>query len=438
METAMPASRGRLLTRRAVATGSLLGVGVLAATAAAPAAQATPTSGDNDQIQQDEDSGTAATPLQDPPPVEVGDGVELGGDFGTGKEFRVALDPSGAYPGDLDRSGVTFSLRDGDGTTYPCTTDAEGVCTFETPEGAEMASMANWMSGGAIPLPENARPVPDGAYTVVRAGTVAGLLPVDGTVGDLGTVSLGSGIGTTDGAIPDVSVFRRSVVATVVDALSSAAVPGVTYDLTGPDYRHAPASPATTRDAGTTTTGTDGTATWADNWFLPGTWTFTPQTTPAGFLSDSPWTTTIPAAPGQTDHSWTAQHGLLAGTPDSTSVGSAGTTTAAPPSSSPAPVAAPASASPPRPRPVAPVLPAPATAGSAADTGSDDSSGAAVATEAAPTSDAAPATPSPISEPRLRTVSRTFPESGLIGIGIFFVLVVFFAVVLVRRRARRG
>lgn len=439
------------LTRRVIATGSLVGVGMLAATAAAPAAQAVPASGDPDQSQQAADPATAGQPLQDPPPpVEVGDGVALGGNFGTGKDFQVRLAPVGEAPGDLDLSGVTFTLRADDGTTHDCTTDAQGVCTFVTPEEATAQMI---FGGGGFPVPggppvpstpvteENQLVVPDGTYTVVRAGTVQGLDPAAGTVGDLGTVTLGSGgDGLQDGSIPDVSLFRRSVVATVTDAGTGAPVPGAVYDLTGPDYRHSPAVTGTTRDAGTETTGTDGAATWSNNWFLPGTWTLTPASTPAGYLTDTAWTTVITTADGEAAAPWKAEHTMVPGSGNSGTNGSSATTPATTPAttSAPAPVAPVATSAAPRPRHTVPVPPAPVAPSSAAAPQPAGDSAAAATTDAPSATESAPATPSPLAEPRLRTVSRSVPESALVGIGILFVVVVLFAVLIVRRRARRG
>jgi hypothetical protein len=439
-------SRRPLVTRRAVASGSVLGVGLLIA--GAPAALADDSTPGTDpgaqQVQPDVQQPTVQPPLQDvPDPVMVGDGVELGGDFGTGKFFDVYLDPTGDYPADLDLSGATFTLTGDAGQAYSCTTVVSGDCEFMSanffgnlpfsPVGqlpfASVAGDPADPNGDALPVPS--QPVPDGTYTLSRTGAVTGLDPVLGT---LGTVTLSGHVSNwaTDGDIPDASLFRTAVDTTVVDSVTGAPVAGATYGLSGPDYPHAAGVVGTALDAGPATSTSTGALTWGSGWFLPGTWTFTPSGTPTGYRPDAGWTTTITTTADQAADPWTAPaHPLVAVT------GGAPSTAPVSHPAAPAPSVAPA----------APTSRAPITHPSAPP--AVQVAAAPTTAEPAPTTEAVPATepadpstasPDPVhqAEPKLQTESRTLPESGLIGIGILFVAVVFFLVLVVRRRARRG
>lgn len=431
-------SRRPLVTRRAVASGSVLGVGLLVA--GAPAALAddsnTGTEPGAQQVQPDAQQ-PAAQPLQDvPDPVMVGDGVQLGGDFGTGKAFDIALDPAGAFPDDLDLSGAQFTFTDQDGNATTCTTDQDGYCDVVTQEYVDMASFFSQFPGVPTP-PEESQVLPGGTYTVTQTGSVDGLAPVDGVIGTVTLDGLSEGW-AVDGDIPDASLFRTALDATVVDSVTGGPVAGAAYDLFGPDYPHTAGGVTTALDAGAATSTSTGALAWGPGWFLPGTWTFMPTGTPTGYRADASWTTTITTTADQAADPWTAPaHALVAVTGGATSTAPSSQPAAPPPSVAPA---APSSRAPITHPSAPPVVQAaaPTTAESAPTTAEP-----APTTDAVPTT--APADPPTASpdrvrqaEPKLQTESRTLPETGLIGIGILFVAVVFFTVLLVRRRARRG
>lgn len=444
-----------LPAHRSVARGVLVGVGLLVAMGAgAPAALADDAPVPDATAPQTDPQVVApapAKPLNATPAPAVATPDEFGGFFGTGKQssVQIAVQSQGDVPADLDRSGATLTLTGGPSNrvTATCTTDASGVCTVSVTTGA-------WVTDGLnLQLPE-------GSYTVRQTDASAGL-QADRThywTTSLCTVTQVSFPGAPDGppmvfpvpcsaggtgAVPDTSLFRRHLTATVVGA--GAPLAGATYALAGPDYPHVPAvrgADGIHRD--TATTGTDGVLSYA-GWFMPGQWTLTPATVPDGYDKGSPATVAVPETVPDTD---TASGADIVLTPPGAGgdpvTGTEGT--GDPGTPPPAPVPAPPVQVPPAvhpsdggtPRPPAaptiilpqlPVLvpaspPAPATTGQTPPVSGPETGPSDVV--------AGPQVPSP----RLAPASSSYVEVGVIGLGILLVAVAVIGVGVLRRRAR--
>jgi hypothetical protein len=364
--------------------------------------------------------------------------------FGTGKRFDVTVaPPAGSVPAGLDLSGAVFTFKDAQGVEAgTCTTDRSGTCSVAT------AGVPGWFPWAPTPAL-----LPPDVYTVWQKSASKGLAAADGL---LYTLTLGSqGLATT--SVADASLFGHSLKVTVADAHSGQAVAGAGYSLTGPAYAldpsaTVPGDPSTsiqglpfpgappipavaagTRTWGPATSGPDGTLTFGgapDDWFAPGAgYTLAPGAAPSGYQPDTAGPLTATAATGDGPLTAIRLLNAVAAAPSATPASSASSTSAAP---APAPVPSAAAV----PRPVAAPVPsqAPTTEVPASIPAPSSSAVAADTTGGStPPPAAAPASPA-----KLATASSTVTQTGLVGIGILFVAVVFFLVLLVRRRARRG
>ncbi|MCU1614258.1 MAG: hypothetical protein JWO98_1798, partial [Frankiales bacterium] len=181
------------------------------------------------------------------------------------------------------------------------------------------------------------------------------------------------------------------------------------------------------------TSGPDGTLTFGgapDDWFAPGAgYTLAPGAAPSGYQPDTAGPLTATAATGDGPLTAIRLLNAVAAAPSATPASSASSTSAAP---APAPVSSAAAV----PRPV--VAPSPSQAPTTeVPAGIPAPSSSAVAADTTGGSTPPPAA-APASPAKLATASSTVTQTGLVGIGILFVAVVFFLVLLVRRRARRG
>jgi cell division septation protein DedD len=438
MESSMPASRGSLLTRRAVATGSLIGVGLIATTVTAPAALAT---GDEDQPSSVANDGTAeSTTVLNTETPTVADGPAVQPFFGTGKQATVTVAPAaGTAPTDLDLSGAELDLV-ATGTTGPviasCTTTSSGSCTFYDP--SAFPPTIPGLFTGPTPTASN-QPVSDGTYDMLEAQAAAGLARVPGV---LGTIQLTYFGGYADKTVTAASLFRSTVKATVSTAdTPPQTVPNVTYRLSGTPYARradlpVDASGTFPRDG---MSNADGVITYA-GWFPPGDYTLSPQ----GATDDGPTPFGI-AAKVATPPEDVLVHVIVGGTA-ATGTGTPSTDSSAPTTTSAAPT---------------PVAPAPTPAAPTTTQAAPRRSAPAAAAPAAATTTAAPS-PSPATlqpgnalpeqdresadgvqpgalaaaAPALETRSRTFPYTSVLAFGGPFVAAVIAAVVLILRRRR--
>ncbi|MQA35848.1 hypothetical protein GCU49_20095, partial [Modestobacter roseus] len=335
--------------RRRVTQGSVLGMGLLVATgAAAPVALAedatTPQpAGAAGRLTAD---GTVGAPLQAAPAAPVIG--EIGADFGTGKNeevstFRLAVRADDVPP-NYSYAGATFRLRDGDGHTGTCTTDAHGLCTIT--HGARVVE-----SGSSLTLPA-------GTYRVEQLTSSAGLARTGGD-GELTIAKKATKGAPTGDTIGNASLFRRQVLAAVHDRRSALLpVPGAVYTLTAPAYPQQGTTPAPqpARDRSDLL----GVLSW-QGWFLPGEgYTLTPVSVPRGYQ--------VPEATSFSVRTTTVGQRLLPWTEDLPLVhGSGAEPVPTPPvtSAPPVPTTVPSSPEPSSPEPTAPAptttAPAPTT-----------------------------------------------------------------------------
>jgi hypothetical protein len=412
-----PTPRGPVLTRRLLARGSLVGVGLLAATtAAAPAALAAddvrpPGGGPQDVL--DDAAGTAGPLVAEPVPVApAGAGsvasavpapvATLDGFFGRGKSsvtIQVAP-PAGTAPEDLDLSGTEFTLT-ANGVDHTCSATAAGTCTFSVgftvPPGLSLPGMVH------IPGP------PTGTHPVRQTKAAPGLELAPGT----GSIELCASSCTP--AVPptvhNASTYSNQLSTTVLGS-SGGPVRNARVELGGPDYPHrtvrtrdplgnglveglAPASAATFAPL-RATTGPDGSVSFG-GWFPAASgYTLTPLTAddqPAGAPASFP--VAGPGVRGGMVQVPSVPIPSVPGEPERT------------PAPAPAPVAVPAPSTAPVPARAAATAPVPARAAAtapapaAAATGASRSGGAAVsasspaATTAAPTTSPAPVAAAP-------------------------------------------
>ncbi|MGY1594573.1 hypothetical protein ACI79D_21575 [Geodermatophilus sp. SYSU D00708] len=234
-------------SRAAVARGSALGLGLLVAGAAtAPAALAEvddAATGGADPRTQPEEQRPAAAPLNETPAAAaVAD--PLDGDFGIGKaSVPVGIAVDGIAPRDLDLSGGQFTLTStADKTSsFRCTTDVAGACRVEFGTGRSEDPSVVRVPAGSYALRQTT-PVPGLAPAAGRSWTVSVCDPEEESFAGL-LCSMASAV-PHDLAVVNTSRFHTRIETTVVDRVTGRPVSGVGYELTGPDYRHAP-------DAGT-------------------------------------------------------------------------------------------------------------------------------------------------------------------------------------------
>ncbi|NYJ06932.1 MSCRAMM family protein [Petropleomorpha daqingensis] len=522
----------RLLTRRGVAQGSVLGLGLLlATTATAPAASAAPGNANgNANGNQNANGPTSSGPVNTPPGAGNGNGVGngTGGANGTGQGATngtgvgdgtgngvgngngvgsgngnatstppdggtpppvvdpppigpvfgpfpkdmdptndIAVEPTGDVPGDLDLSGAQFTLTSTDDPTVSetCVTDESGRCTVHASVGQDPVAGQLYLPGGS--------------YTVHQTTAVAGLAPAEADATLDVCTFLQAFLGGCPGGVTvqNAAQFRTAVVAEILDADSGQPVPGAEYQLTGQDYPHLPGpdgQPVAAADA-VETSGDDGLVSFA-GFFLPGTWTLTPGTTPDGYDADEEFTVEVTPPGAQDDGGPVTVQRLLhaAVVPGETTTppaGDDGTTPPADGDGTTTPGDTGSTDTPPTSDPTGTTGNTNGTTGPTGTTGTSGSAsvapggapGGRVAaadqgTASAPTDDPAPAappaapssagasTPSPAAEalaappaadtPALQTESSSIPEVGLIGFGLLLVVAIVVAVNVLRRRAR--
>lgn len=225
-------------TRRAL-HGAALGLGlVVAAGVTAPAALAIEDT-DEGTVDQTLEESEEATPLAEEPSEDDGTlAPALAGDFGTGKDFTVQVQPTDPVPDDLDLSGAVFrATADDDGATYTCTTDVAGACSFDSGWVPSWSWPAPWMI--AFTADRTDAVVPTGSYVLTQVGSSPGLDLNTGSAtftvcdtdfcGDFGEDEIGVG---------NDSLFRQELVTTVTDIDTGAPLACAGYELTGPDYPH--------------------------------------------------------------------------------------------------------------------------------------------------------------------------------------------------------
>jgi hypothetical protein len=414
------------LSRRAVVTGSVLGLGLVASTTAtAPAALATNDGEQSSSVVGDGSTGSTTT-LNTTPVPEVVDGPAVTPFFGSGKQVDVTVAPAaGTAPADLDLSGAELDLV-ATGTTTPvvtsCTTDSTGSCTFYA---AQPPGWEAWTFGGPV-TPSNS-PVASGTYDVLESRPSAGLARVPGV---LGTVDIEWFSERSDSAtVTAASLFRTTVTATVSTTDSPArAVPGAGYQLAGTAYARRPGAPADTQ--GTVpldgTTDATGVVTY-QAWFPPGRYTLTPQ----GSAGAAPTSFTIdPQVKEPPDPTLVSVQVPGVTTPPTSPPTSPSATPAS--TSAPAPAATSTTASPPR-RNGTPAAAVPST-----DTAPTPSSTSSTSKpkSALPREDLNPPVATVDTTPKLATVSRAIPYTSIVAIGIPLVAVVLVIVLLLIRRRR--
>ena len=437
-----PPARGPVLRRRALARGSLVGVGMLALTASGiPAAFA------DDEVVDPGTPGPEAglAPVAESAPEVLNPAVKevdaarpvatIEGFFGSGKSvgFQVAYDEATA-PSGLDLSGAVFTLTGGAGV-YTCTTDVTGFCGITSTD-----------DDGAV------RP---GTYAVTQTAHPVGLASATG----VGSAHLCSWIEGAIGicahdpfeTVVNDSVLRSPVVTSVKDAITGAPIEGAKYTLTGPGINYAPTRDAVAaavtpesplRQEVGATSAADGSLTFS-GWFLPDTaYVLAPVSSVDGYVADTE-TTGIEIAQSTGALPVSLDPRLLTPIGIPAPVVPGGDTPAVTPAPVPAPAATPAGAGAPAvsrpgrvaaPAPAAPAEPIaaePATpSASSATTTFDHRSGAGE-----------PATPPQArgaSSPAITTVSSNLPDKGLLmALGVLFLIVVVVAAGLVRRHARR-
>ncbi|MCW2705110.1 MAG: hypothetical protein JWQ37_3105 [Blastococcus sp.] len=467
-----PPARGPVLRRRALARGSLVGVGMLALTASGiPAAFA-----DDEAVAPGTPAPEAGlAPVGESAPEVLNPAVKevdaarpvatIEGFFGSGKSvgFQVEYDEATA-PSGLDLSGAVFTLT-GEAGVYTCTTDATGFCSVES----------NALNGF----------VPAGDYTVTQTDHSVGLTAATGAgsvhlCNWLESLDRDCGYDSFDPVVND-SIFRSPVVTSVEDAVTGAPIEGAVYTLTGPGFDYAPNEDESSGDEGTGDEGTgdegtvlveaqriskesvaddvpalespllqevratsaaDGSLTFT-GWFLPGTaYVLAPVSSVDGYVADTE-TTGIEIAPSTGVLRVSLDPRLLRPIAIPAPVVPGGDTPAVTPAPVPAPAATPAGAGAPAvsrpgrvaaPAPAAPAEPIaaePATPSASSATKTfDHRSGAGE-----------PATPPQargVTSPAITTVSSNLPDKGLLmALGVLFLIVVVVAAGLVRRHARR-
>ena len=435
-------TRGPVIHGGMLARGSLVGVGLLALTAAGmPVALADDEGVDPPAPGADADVDGVGEPAPlvlepDVPEIaaaRVASSIE--GYFGSGKTvgFQVEYDQSTA-PSGLDLSGAVFTLTGAKGP-YSCTTDVTGACSVTSTD-----------QGGAV------RP---GTYQVAQTAHPMGLAAATG----LGSVHICSWLEeltyTCDvesfGTVVNDSTFRSPVLGSVRDSVTGAPVEDAVYTLTGSGVTNAPTGDAAAAvpvgQEVQATSAADGSLTFA-GWFLPGTYVLAPVGTVDGYLADvettvleiEPSTGELPASfdtrflvplevPAPVDP-------VPPTTPAPTTPAPTSAPTTPAPTSAPtsAPVSAPAGdARPERVPPPAPVLPA--------DPVVVEPSASSAPRTAAPSAAPVP-TVAPLADgagsPELTTASSDLPDKGLVmAVGGVFLIAILVGFGLVRRHARR-
>ncbi|MGY1620583.1 hypothetical protein ACI789_00115 [Geodermatophilus sp. SYSU D00965] len=230
-------------SRAAVARGSALGLGLLVASAAtAPAALAEvddAATGGADPRTQPEEQRPAAAPLNETPAAAA---VEdpLDGDFGLGKaSVPIGIAVDGIAPRDLDLSGGQFTLTStaDETASFRCTTDVAGACRVEFGTGRSEDPSVVRVPAGAYALRQTT-PVPGLAPAAGRSWTISICDPEEESFAGL-FCSMASAV-PYELAVANTSRFHTRIETTVVDRVTGRPVSGVGYELTGPDYRHAP------------------------------------------------------------------------------------------------------------------------------------------------------------------------------------------------------